>query len=192
MMDLEEETEGLVVVSSLENARRRANTFDFVLTIEDPDLVRPLRVSPSKASLQEVLSFHDIDTQIPGWEMPRDEHLASILTVARRSRGRSLLVHCQSGVSRSTAATIAVLTERLGWRDPSKVIALAGACHELGNPGANFLPNLEIVRLADRQLSTGGALGHALAVAEEGSPRVLKLRSAYQRLMRYKASRPTR
>lgn len=188
MKELPDETEGLLVVSSLERAQQNARNFEFVLTIEDPGLASPLRM-PAAGGVQEVLTFHDIDAAIAGWNEPQEEHLARILSFARRSHGRSLLVHCQSGVSRSTAATIAILADRLGWQDPPRVIALARACHENGNPGANFLPNQEILRLADRLLSTGGRLVQALAAAEEKDPRTARLRGAYQRLMRFKAAR---
>jgi predicted protein tyrosine phosphatase len=103
------------------------------------------------------LVFEDDTTHEGGG--PTAEDIDRLIRFARGvdvSRG-ALLVHCQAGISRSTAAALIVLSVVLG---PGKA-ADAARCVKRAVPGAR--PNTRMLALADR------ALGARLAEAWERS-----------------------
>lgn len=66
--------------------------------------------------------------------------------------GSRLLVHCQMGISRSTAATMAILAAREPSRPPAEFMKEIAASRQVA------MPNRLVIRLADQLLQQKGAL----------------------------------
>jgi len=76
-------------------------------------LVDPGVTPPQGCGNHLTLHMHDIETQIaPEWVMPTVQDLDAILAFGEGlGDGDRLLVHCHQGISRSTAAAIAILIQ---------------------------------------------------------------------------------
>ena len=114
--------------------------------------------------LVEEAELEAIAADIPGIRLPTMVHADQILACGqaalRHAEGRdwTLLVHCQSGISRSTAAALLILAledgpgnERQSFR---RLCALTGGA---------ATPNHNLVKLGDTQLRRGGRLYAAIA-----------------------------
>lgn len=108
-----------------------------------------------------MLSFADLDTPVPA---PQNPHVSLRLATQdqveealRFGRGReNLLVHCQAGVSRSTAMAIGLVADRMGSDREAESIALVFSAMPFA------VPNLLVVRFSDMVLGRGGRLLQAL------------------------------
>ena len=76
----------------------------------------------------------------------------------------SLLIHCQVGVSRSTAIALAILADRLGPGQEGE------ALQALLRLRPQAIPNLLVVSLADDLLARNGALRRAVSAWDETIP----------------------
>ncbi|WP_416896174.1 MAG: tyrosine phosphatase family protein [Minwuia sp.] len=126
-----------------------------VVSIIDPGWPSIGALSRLPASRVHRFNFNDVIA-------PRDEHdtlpdassVARIIEAGRAIRDddpRHLLVHCQMGVSRSSAATLIILAEG----HPGEEMTVAERIMER-RPQA--WPNSLILELADRELDRGGRL----------------------------------
>ena len=108
-----------IIVQGLGWAKRHKRDFGAVITIEDPDKRQGLRFHRNPSPDHLLLRFLDLDEPFPEPYCQRAEYrVAEIEHVERAlefSRGQdSLLIHCQVGVSRSSAIALAVLADKLG------------------------------------------------------------------------------
>jgi len=135
-----------------------------ILSLEDPPT--PKETPSWFSGVHQQLHFHDIENLQQAAELkrtaPTTAHVASILKLGTECLGISqlrpthLLVHCQAGTSRSTAASFALLSQIFG----------AGCATEAINHIVQLrpraFPNFLIVKYADQLLGRGGELVMAL------------------------------
>jgi predicted protein tyrosine phosphatase len=152
-----------------------------LLSLEDPHFPKETPRWFRGQHLQ--LLFHDVENHVDAAlmeaQLPRAEDVSRVLEFGRecqeaaRNRAVHLLVHCYAGISRSTAAAFAVLTQ--AWGPGSEKEALECVAHI--RPEA--LPNVLIVQHADTFLRRDGAMVKALQ----------PLREAFMRRVREWASK---
>jgi predicted protein tyrosine phosphatase len=104
------------------------------------------------------LEFHDI-TEDTGFELgPKAWHVEQVIDFARSIQHEqgTLLVHCEAGISRSSAAALTVFATWLGAGKEQEAVERTYAAQ----PDA--WPNSLFVRLADELLARDGALTAAV------------------------------
>lgn len=126
-----------------------------VLSLLAPENPEPVAFAGYAAHRRLELRFHDIIEPEPGRVAPQREDVERLLAFGRGVAERPLahlLVHCQAGVSRSTAATALILAQARPQLAADAVFAAIAALR----PRA--WPNLRIIELGDALLGRGGAL----------------------------------
>lgn len=134
-----------------------------VLSVLDPDRPEIEAFGSYGAHHRVTLRFHDIIDPRPGQVMPAPEHVGEILrfgadlreTATGRASGH-LLVHCHMGISRSTAAMLALMAQA----DPDE--HEDGLFARLREIRPQAWPNSVMVSFADEQLGRKGRLTEAL------------------------------
>jgi predicted protein tyrosine phosphatase len=102
------------------------------------------------------LAMQDIADPSAG-QAPARAHVERLLAFAQGwDTSAPMLVHCWAGVSRSTAASFAILCDKLG---PGSELEIA---REIRARAPHAQPNRLIVRLADEALGRGGAMERAV------------------------------
>lgn len=141
-------------ICSLRAAENRKRQFDAVLTLESPVTNRNerLRFRSQPAPDHLVLRFEDLDFGPATVTLPTRDHARQVLEFGRKHAAGRLLVHCHAGLSRSTAAGLSVLADRLG--DGHEEEAL----EELLRLRPEAVPNLALTAAADDELGRGGKL----------------------------------
>lgn len=117
-----------------------------------------------RAARRLCLEFEDVaDPSAPGAPGPEDiRRLVSFAPLLRETS--TVLVHCEAGISRSTAAVLILAAALLGpGKEPEAVAAALDAV-----PAAR--PNRLMVTLADAELARGGALVAALTARSPPAP----------------------
>jgi len=117
------------------------------------------------------LAVNDICDPALGPCPPDEEHVSELIEFAHSwDAKRPLLVHCWAGVSRSMAATYAILCDR-AWKGAEFRIA-----REIRARAPHARPNRLLVRLADNYLDREGRMIQAVEemgsgiTVEEGQP----------------------
>ena len=120
---------------------------------DDPFPETPVSVVPD-GHLK--LQLHDITEPLPGYIAPETEHVETLLDFSRRwEQAGPLIIHCFAGVSRSTAAALAVLCAyNQGREEEAARVLRARAPHAF--------PNRRMIEFADDQLGCGGRLVEAV------------------------------
>jgi predicted protein tyrosine phosphatase len=147
-----------------------------VLSILDPGTPPPPAFGTYGEHERVDLRFNDIIDEMPGMVLPGNEDVARILELAAdlkrdtRHEEAHLLVHCQMGISRSTAAMTLILAHFRAERPAAEALA---AVKEI-RPRA--WPNLRMIELGDRLLGRNGDLVDAVGAhyrsAVEAHPRL--------------------
>ena len=158
---------GSVSVLSFREAFLEAGAFDAVLTVEDVEASRRLRL-PGRT--QAVLAFDDLDEDDGETPVATAEHVREALRFGRGHADGSLLVHCQAGQCRSPGLALAILADRLG---PGKE---AEAVERLLAVRPRSAANLLVVSLADEALGRDGALRSAWDAHERGNEDLARVR----------------
>ena len=133
-----------------------------VLSILDPDTPEP-DFSAYGTTSRTVLRFHDIVGPMPGMTPPRRADVEAVLAFGRAlddgtpAEGH-LLVHCHMGISRSTAAMVAILAQAYPERSEDEVV------RQIASLRPQAWPNLLMIEFADDLLGRAGRL-RAAAVA---------------------------
>ncbi|WP_457092944.1 tyrosine phosphatase family protein [Microvirga sp. P5_D2] len=148
-------------ISELPDQRERAVTH--VLSILDPDHPDPEAFGAYDRHHRTILRFHDIINPREGMLLPRPDHVEAVLSfgddVAKGRDGRTeghLLVHCHMGVSRSTAAMLALMAQANPDEDEDHLF------ERLAEIRSQAWPNSLMIAFADEQLSRNGRLVEAL------------------------------
>ena len=104
-----------------------------VMSLLSPDLmIEPLAHLPSERHLR--LTVHDIHEPTPGMIAPDEAMVASLLRFGRGwDAERPMVVHCLAGVSRSSAAALAIACDR----NPAVAADLADETMPKLNVGGN-------------------------------------------------------
>ncbi len=138
----------------------RAAGVTHVLSLLDPGWPEPEIFAAFGVHHRLDLRFHDIVDPLPGLRPPGAEDVRTLLQFTATfaaTPDAHLLVHCQKGLSRSTASlTLALAQART---DLAAVDVLA----EVGRLRPRAWPNLRIIELGDELLGRGGSLVAAVA-----------------------------
>jgi predicted protein tyrosine phosphatase len=176
----------LVTISGQSWARRHKRDFDAVLTIEDPLERYGVRFHRGSRPAHLILQFLDLDEPLPNVADDPKYRLATlddVTTALAFARGRQrLLVHCHAGISRSTAMTLGILTERLG--DPETAFA------EVLRLQPHAVPNRHIVRLFDLVLNLNGRLDAMITAWEKPSHQRLRALNRRAHFIEYRFFMP--
>lgn len=102
------------------------------------------------------LHMHDISEPREGFISPQREHLEQLLEFSHRwQQTGPLVIHCYAGVSRSTAAALAVLCSYNEGREND-------AARLLRERAPHAYPNRRMIAFADDLLGCGGRLREAV------------------------------
>jgi predicted protein tyrosine phosphatase len=128
-----------------------------VLSILDPDWPEPGAFEAFDPHSRATFRFHDAIEPAPGVLAPQEADVEAILAFARDAGDIGhLLIHCHAGISRSTAAMLAILAQA---HPHESERSLADRITRI-RPQA--WPNLRMVVFADALLGRGGRLTAAL------------------------------
>jgi predicted protein tyrosine phosphatase len=131
-----------------------------VLSLLDPGWPEPEAFGAFGEHARLNLRFHDIIDPLPGLRMPQQGDVAALLrfgAAAAAERQGHLLVHCQKGLSRSTASLALILAQARPELAADAVLA------ETVRMRPHAWPNLRILELGDALLGRGGSLVAAVA-----------------------------
>ncbi|HUZ74377.1 MAG TPA: protein-tyrosine-phosphatase [Stellaceae bacterium] len=131
-----------------------------VLSLLDPGWPAPAAFGGFGAHERLDLRFHDVVDPLPGLRPPRPEDVAALLRFAAGMAAASqlhLLVHCQKGLSRSTASLALILAQARPDLAADDVLA------EVVRLRPRAWPNLRIIELGDALLGRGRSLVAAAA-----------------------------
>lgn len=126
-----------------------------VLTLLDPGWPSPDALATLGARQYLDLRFYDIIDPHPALAAPQTEHVERLLAFGRglaNVRSGHLLVHCQMGISRSSAATFLLLAQARPDRTAAELLA------EVVRIRPPAWPNLRIVELGDAMMARDGEL----------------------------------
>jgi predicted protein tyrosine phosphatase len=131
-----------------------------VLSLLDPGWPEPQSFTNFGPHHRLDLRFHDIVDPLPGLRRPGPGDVAAVLDFARGFASEAhahLLVHCQKGLSRSTASLALILAQARQDFPADSVLA------EVVRLRPRAWPNLRIIELGDALLGRGGTLVEAAA-----------------------------
>src|SRR5690349_13870359 len=98
-----------------------------VLSILAPDLPEPEAFLAFPPHRRLELRFNDVIEPAPGAILPETDHVVQLLAFGRDAMAAGeaahVLVHCQAGVSRSTAATALLLAQAEPGRPAAEIFA---------------------------------------------------------------------
>jgi predicted protein tyrosine phosphatase len=126
-----------------------------ILSIAEPGF-RNVTPAIIESNRHHHLNFDDIVEVISGYVAPSERHVGSIIDLATElTDADRILIHCQAGISRSSAAALIMLAVR----NPGHERAIAA---RLRREGPWFAPNRLMVDIADRLIGRGPVLTAAL------------------------------
>ena len=144
--------QSLCVCSKNRALKIKRDGWDAVLSIANTDKKATLRFQKTHKPAHMVLRFEDLDEDLDGYKTASVEQVQRILDFGRSHQEGKMLIHCEAGISRSTAAALAILAERFGPGFEAEALS------ELLRIKADAVPNLLVVRHADLILGRNGAL----------------------------------
>jgi predicted protein tyrosine phosphatase len=147
-----------------------AKNITHVLSILDPGWPEPDAFGSFGEHERLSLRFEDIIDELPGKDAPQPEHVEQLLRFGRdlaSEKDAHLLVHCQMGISRSTAAMTLILAQARRDRPPADALA------EVARIRRKAWPNLRMIEFGDEML---GLKGDLIRAAEDRYGYVLSRR----------------
>jgi predicted protein tyrosine phosphatase len=128
-----------------------------VLSLLDPGWPTPDAYAAFSDHRRLDLRFHDAIDPGPGLRLPEAEDVERLLAFGRElpRTGGHLLVHCQMGISRSSAAMWLLLAQARPDRSAADALA------EVVRIRKHAWPNLRLIELGDAALGRGGDLVEA-------------------------------
>jgi predicted protein tyrosine phosphatase len=138
-------------LARLHDTVRDTGAHHVVTLIKDVSLVH--RPPSIRAENHLLIDMDDIAEPIEGYVAPTEAHVGELLRFVRAwPREAPLVVHCYAGISRSTAGAF-VTACALNPRRDERQIARA-----IRDASRTAMPNMRIVRLADRLLERDGRM----------------------------------
>jgi predicted protein tyrosine phosphatase len=132
-----------------------------VTLIKDVSLVR--RPAGVAAENHLLLDMDDITVELDGYVPPSEEHVEKLIDfVTRWDRAAPIVVHCYAGISRSTAGAFITACALNPGRDEMTI----AKCIRDSSPTA--IPNIRLVKLADRMLGRRGRMVQAIEAIGPG------------------------
>ena len=128
-----------------------------ILSLLDPDWPAPEPFADLAGPHRLDLRFHDSIDPGPGLRLPEPADVEALLLFGRDlpAPGSHLVVHCQMGISRSSAAVLLLLAQARPDQDADAILA------ELVRIRRHAWPNLRLVELGDARMGRGGTLVEA-------------------------------
>jgi predicted protein tyrosine phosphatase len=131
-----------------------------VISIVSPETPEPQEWQNWRAREHLTMRFHDVIAAYEGLVAPAREHVERLIAFGSRfdadpTERKHLIIHCEAGVSRSTAA-MATLLARSGVEDEHEVF------DTIRRIRPRAWPNSAMVKLADEILGREGRLRRAL------------------------------
>jgi predicted protein tyrosine phosphatase len=137
--------------------RRAPRAVHHVISISDPEDGPPPEVE-ERLNMSLVLCFHDVSDPDDVLEMPTRRDVELIVKYAEAIRcTESVLCHCNAGISRSSAAALAVIATRTERSSDGA----ARAVDEVAKIKATIRPNRAMVEFMDEILGYEGDLDAA-------------------------------
>jgi predicted protein tyrosine phosphatase len=148
---------GAVIVCPVEAARDAAieTKAGLIASIADPELRGKVRgwIGRGRWACCE-LDFHDIERPAPGLVEPQERHLVSALAAGKSTPAHlPIIVHCQAGISRSSAMALVLSTDRAMSFGVDADEAIDRAIEELKTHAPHARPNMRIIELASDHLN---------------------------------------
>jgi len=139
-------------IDELTSLRDRGVTH--VLSLLDPGSPAPEAFDLFGKHRRLDLRFHDVIDLSRLWRAPDTEDIEQLLAFGREleAQDSNFLVHCQMGISRSSAAMLLILAQARPDRSGAEALA------EVVRIRPHAWPNLRMVELGDAMLDRGGAL----------------------------------
>lgn len=139
---------------------KRDSGVTHILSLLDPGWPTPEHFAELAWPHRLDLRFHDVIDPGEGWRPPEPADLERLFAFGRDlpEEGGHLLVHCQMGISRSSAAVLLLLAQARPDRSAEDVLA------ELVRIRPAAWPNLRMVEMGDVRLGRRGALVEAAHV----------------------------
>jgi predicted protein tyrosine phosphatase len=131
-----------------------------VLSLLDPGWPEPASLETLGIRGRLDLRFHDIVDALPGLRAPRPADVSAVLDFGRALDAvpdAHLLVHCQKGMSRSTAALTLILAQAQPETPACEIVAA------IVRVRPRAWPNLRMIELGDAALGRSGELVRAAA-----------------------------
>ncbi len=149
----------MIHICSLRAVPSEAERLDpaHLISILDPDdyVETPAGVDPAR---HWRFGFNDISTPEPDQVAPEQEDIERLLKFGDAWDGEAVtLIHCQAGISRSTAAALILICQRNAGRELE-------ATKRLRRAGEHAWPNRRMIGFADRLLGCDGRLVEAMSV----------------------------
>jgi len=155
-----------IVIANLSRARHvKRRGFDGVVSFENQGqrYSKLLRFHKKPAPDHLILAAEDLDEPDGKTPVPTAADVERIIEFGRRHADGNLLIHCNAGVARSTAAALAIIADRLGPGREAEALA------EMLRLRPCAVPNLLIVRYADELLGRDGKLLDVVLAFDAGS-----------------------
>jgi predicted protein tyrosine phosphatase len=148
-------------------ARTRASHMVTLLRLVDR-VERPRTIAPGN---HLILGMDDIASPMVGFTHPAEEHVTELIRFVQGwDRRAPLVMHCYAGISRSTAGAFIGACALNPARDEASI------ARAIRSASATAMPNIMLVRHADRILGRDGRMIGAVEAlgpgrpAEEGEP----------------------
>ena len=137
-------------------ARIKRRGWSGVITLADPGQRDVLAFHKWPHPEHLVVRCEDLDYETPGFITPTEEHVQRIIDFGRNHVDGGILIHCNAGISRSSATALTILADRLG---PGKE---QDALDQMLFMQPEAVPNILIVMHADMLLGRDGSLIYAM------------------------------
>jgi predicted protein tyrosine phosphatase len=143
-------------VDELDDLRNSGVTH--ILSILDPGSADPAALTQFPSHSRTRLHFHDEIDGGPGILLPQREHIETIISAGRTllseddNAARHIVIHCQKGISRSTAAMAVLLAVLNPQRAESEIFSRVLELR------SKAWPNCRMIELADDLLERQGRL----------------------------------
>jgi predicted protein tyrosine phosphatase len=147
----------ITVCSLLELEDHSSVEYDYIVSILDPDTPEPEALAAFGPHTRCTLRFHDAVSALGSLTLPQPNHIRELLTFGAGIEARHrVLLHCQAGLCRSTAAALLLLAQSDPASTPETVV---GRLLEIA---PHAWPNVRMLQLGDEMLSYDGRLVEAM------------------------------